>query len=321
MLIWFLIYISSILNLYKLPIIKFFMNKTKTCLSCGNAFNPTGRNALRQKYCDFKCRIRYMNKQDKRTYQDRKRYLQKYNREYYYKNPERKNRVINVYNKNPRYLEKKKLWIIRNKDKIKKADERFRKSEKRKLYLANYKKTEKFKKMQRESDEKYRKKYPNRIVEIRKKYYRSDKGILNNMKKSDNRRKKSKEKSGVLYERPKKDLLIKVKKRDKNCIYCGKDLKLIDKMANKHICNEHINPILPFSEYNFGLNCSDCNSSKGEVVDKPFIKLVKKTGGITLQLIDTLKERIIEWCKYKGFVPNPLVFKMLKQQRQTINFN
>lgn len=52
---------------------------------------------------------------DKRTYQDRKEYLRKYNKNYYHKNPKQKERCLKR-NKTKEFKEYQKGWVNNNKE-------------------------------------------------------------------------------------------------------------------------------------------------------------------------------------------------------------
>lgn len=153
-----------------------------------------------------------------------------------------------------------KKWRENNRDKVKLADEKFRKSEKRKEYLKNYQKSDKSKEYQnkykeehREEakayDKMYRKKYPEKANARRRKYYYTAKGIATMLRKHDARR------LGVKKSLLTWQIIEIITERDKVCVYCGCEL-------NGNVEYDHINPFKPFSEKNIVRSCNSCNKDK-----------------------------------------------------------
>jgi len=151
-------------------------------------------------------------------------------------------------------------WRSDNKDKVKSANDKFSKSEKRKEYLKEYRETDKFKEYKKDYDEKHRekakaydKKYreanPEKANERRMKYYYTVKGTATMLRKHDARRLGIKN-SELTYQ-----IIEMINERDKVCVYCGCEL-------NGNMDHDHINPFKPFSEKNIVRCCSKCNKDK-----------------------------------------------------------
>jgi len=149
-------------------------------------------------------------------------------------------------------------WRKDNPDKVKIADEKYRKSDKRKEYLKKYRKTEKFKKYKKkwegehvEEMKAHRRRYNNsdKGKAKNKKYYYTVKGIANMLRKHDVRR------LGIKKSKLTWQIIEMVNERDKVCVYCGCEL-------NGNVEYDHLNPFLPFSKRNIVRTCRKCNKDK-----------------------------------------------------------
>ncbi len=149
-------------------------------------------------------------------------------------------------------------WRKNNKDKIKAADEKFRKSDKRKEYLKKYSKTEKArsykKKWEGEHKEEmkaHRRRYNNseKGKAKNKKYYYTPKGTANMLRKHDARR------LGIKNSKLTWQIIEMINNRDKECVYCGCEL-------NGNIEYDHINSFVPFCKSNIVRSCKKCNKEK-----------------------------------------------------------
>lgn len=222
---------------------------------------------------------------DKRTYQDRKEYLQKYQREYYHNNPEQRIRCLDR-NKTEEAKEYNKQWKRDNPDKIKKADIKFGKSNKRKEYLNEYRKNPKHK----EYIKNWNLNNPDKIKARYKKYEKTDKGKLNSINKTQNRRAKFKQISGKFYDKPNVNLIKLVDNRDKICVYCNHEFKLNILKGKYYPTYDHLNAFIPHSEINTVKCCNSCNGSK---TDKD----------------------VLIWLKEKNYPINSIVLELLKIQK------
>lgn len=223
--------------------------------------------------------------QDKRKYKDRKGYLQKYQREYYHKNPKQKQRCLER-NKRPEAVMKRKEWEQKHPEKIKIYQLKFRKSDKRNKYLNEYRKTDRFKRYQRE----WSLKNPDKVKERHDRYSKTDKGKLNQIMKVQNRRKKFKAIAGVYYDKPKVKIIRLLNERDKVCVYCHRNFNDDIKRNSLHSSYDHLNAFMPHSEINSVRCCNSCNGSKRD-------------------------REVLSWCKMKGFKPAKIVYDLLELQK------
>ncbi len=195
-----------------------------------------------------------------------------YNREYQKKwkkeNKEKWKEIRKKSEARPERKEYIKKWQ-RESPKFKETRKRFQQSEKSKQY-------------QRE----WNKNNEDKIKAKHKKYNNTDKGVLNQIKKVQNRRIKFKEISGVYYNVPNKELVSIVNKRDKVCVYCGDNFSN-DKKSKKYRTYDHLDPFKPHSKTNTVKCCGSCNFSKGE-------------------------RNVWIWLKQKGYKPAKIIFELGK---------
>ena len=163
-------------------------------------------------------------------------------------------------------------WREDNPDKIKAADEKFRKSDKRKEYLKGYRKTDKAKSYKKKYDNEHKEKQ----LEHQRKYNNSDKGKAKNRKyyytpkgTANMLRKHDKKRLGITEHKLTWQIVEMVNERDKECVYCGCEL-------NGNVEYDHINPFKPFSKYNIARACDNCNKDKS-------------------------RANMIEWMNFKGY--------------------
>jgi hypothetical protein len=221
---------------------------------------------------------------DPRTYQERKDYLREYQRKYYHRNKKHRQRCLDR-NKTFMFREYQKRWVQENRDKIKKIDEKYRKSEKRKIYLKGFRNTAKFKVYQRE----WSLKNPEKVKERYSRYSSSLKGKNNQIIKTQNRRFKFKKIAGKLFDRPPKDLRSFVDKRDGICVYCKIYFDCSKQKGKNYPTYDHLNAFLPHSKINTVRCCNSCNGSKRD-------------------------RDVLEWLSFKGFKPSRKILTLLSSQ-------
>jgi len=169
--------------------------------------------------------------------------------------------------------EYQKKWRERNKDGWKKIRRKSEERPERKKYLKEWQRNSpKFKEIRRrfyeskkskEYQKKWAEEHRDKISEKGKKYNKTEKGILNKIKKVQNRRIKFKKISGVYYNLPTKNLITMVNNRDKRCIYCDCEFSEYH-TSIQYGTYDHLNAFKPHSKTNTVRCCSFCNSSKGE---------------------------------------------------------
>ena len=153
-----------------------------------------------------------------------------------------------------------KKWREKNKDKVKAIDKKHRESEKRKKYLKEYQKTDKFKEYKKKYveehreeakayDKKYREANPEKSRERFRKYNKTTKGTAKMLRRHDAKR------LGINNNEFTYKIIDMINKRDLVCVYCGCEL-------NGNIEHDHINPFKPFSINNIVRCCKDCNKDK-----------------------------------------------------------
>jgi len=213
-----------------------------------------------------------------------------------YKDPEKERERQRRRRKTPEYKEYQKKyqkeWRLKNRDKVKAIRNKAEKNPKRKASRSNWWKTSPKAKVIRRrfnqsiKSKEYRKKWnmTNR-EKIKKKdarYYSSIKGIVNYLKKNERRKFKIEPEDITV------DLIITVNKRDKNCVYCGKELP--EKSINKNdVHYDHLNPFKPFSETNMVRCCGACNHQKSNA-------------------------DVLQWCEFKGYTPDKIVYELLNNK-------
>ncbi|HJX51000.1 MAG TPA: hypothetical protein VJ438_06065 [Candidatus Nanoarchaeia archaeon] len=188
-------------------------------------------------------------------------------------------------------------WKEKNKDKWKKIQKKSESRLERKEYLKKWQKenpkSKEIKKrffinhpnIHREYDKKYRMNNLDRVKSKQDKYYKTDKGILNQIKKVQNRRSKFKEITKTYNQRPTKEVITFVNLRDKVCVYCGKEFSLDKTNKKDYRSYDHLNAFKPHSLTNTVKCCGKCNSSKAD-------------------------RDVIEWLKSKGYKPSKIVYEL-----------
>ena len=186
-----------------------------------------------------------------------------------------------------------KKWKEKNKDRWKEIQKKSDSRPERKAYLKKWQKESpkfqitknKFKEnhpnIQKEYDKKYKENNPDKVKAKNKKHYLTTKGIINRLRKIDRQR------FGIDNDNLTIELIEMVNSRDKNCVYCGKPF--LDLNNFKEIQYDHINSFKPFSKFNIVRCCDSCNQSKSNA-------------------------NVLEWCKFKGYNPNPIILELLSQQ-------
>ena len=210
---------------------------------------------------------RLRNKKRRET-KEYKEYQRKYQRMWRKKNKERVKEIQRKSNSRPeRKLYIRKWW--KESPKAKEIKRRFQKSEKAKQY-----------------QKEWIRKNPDKVKAKQDKYQYTKKGILNQIKKVQNRRIKFKKISGVYYNIPNKKLIEFVDERDKVCIYCGREFSK-DKKSRFYRSYDHLDPFKPHSKTNTVKCCISCNSSKGE-------------------------KNVFEWAESKGYKISKVIYELSK---------
>jgi len=191
--------------------------------------------------------------------------------------------------------EYQKKWKEKNKDKWNKIRRKSEERPERKKYLREWQKNSpKFKEIRKrfqesEKSKEYQRKWAEenkgKISEKGKKYNKTEKGILNKIKKVQNRRIKFKKISGVYYNIPTKDLITMVDNRDKHCVYCGCEFSK-NYTSKQYGTYDHLNAFKPHSKTNTVKCCGSCNFSKGA-------------------------KDVLEWLKYKNLKPSNIIINLL----------
>ena len=219
-----------------------------------------------------------------------------------YKDPDKERERGRRRRQTPEYKkyqrEKQKEWRFNHPDKVKEIRRKAEKSPKRIEYRKNWwKKSPKAKVIRKRFNESVKAKeyHKNHNMENRekirkkdKRYYNSIKGTLNYLKKNERRKFKIEPKEITV------DLIMMVNKRDKNCVYCRKELP--EKSTNRNdVQYDHLHPFKPFSEFNMVRCCGSCNHQK-------------------------LNAPALEWCEFKGYKPAEIVYILLNKQKEKFNF-
>lgn len=150
---------------------------------------------------------------------------------------------------------------------------KWNKTPKRIAWIKKYVRSNKHK----EYNSKWQLKNKNLVRAKFKRYYGTIKGIVNQLKKHDARR------LNIKNQELNVELIKNVNERDLSCVYCGR--KFINKDDRKEFDYDHINSFIPFSKDNIVKACKQCNKEKS--------------------CANTL-----EWCKFKGYVPAPIVIEL-----------
>ena len=208
----------------------------------------------------------------------------------------RKRRLTKNYKEYQRKYQYK--WREKNKDKWKEIQRKSDSKPERKAYLKKWWKEspkaeiikKRFKEnhpnLQKEYEKEWREKNPDKVKAKQEKYQYTKKGILNQIKKVQNRRIKFKKISGVYYNVPNKKLIELVDERDKVCVYCGRKFSK-DNKSRFYRSYDHLDPFKPHSKTNTVRCCISCNSSKGE-------------------------KNVFEWVKSKGYKISKVIYELSK---------
>jgi len=196
-------------------------------------------------------------------------YHNKYMRKWREENRERVREINKKSESRPERKEYVKKWWKEN-PKAKAIRKKFYNSEKSKEY-----------------NTKWNKDNPDKLKAKYRRYYKSIKGIVNRLKKSDMR------KFGISNDKITIELIEMVNSRDKSCVYCGKIF--LDLNNFKEIQYDHINPFMPFSKINIIRCCKTCNLEKSN-------------------------SDLIQWCKFKGYVISPIIQKFYDSSKG-LSFN
>ncbi len=204
-----------------------------------------------------------------------------------------KRRKTKEYKEYQRKYQKK--WREKNKDKWKEIRNKSEQRPERKKYQKDWQKNNpKFKEIRKRFQEskkskEYQKKWTeenkDKISEKHKRYNKTEKGILNKIKKVQNRRIKFKKVSGVYYNIPTKDLITLVNNRDIRCIYCDCEFST-DYKSKRYGTYDHLDAFMAHSKSNTVKCCGSCNSSKGA-------------------------KDVLEWLESKNLEPSKIIIELL----------
>ncbi len=205
----------------------------------------------------------------------------------------KKRRKTEEYKEYQRKYQKK--WRETNKDKWKEIRNKSEQRPERKKYLKDWQRdSPKFKEIRKRFQEskkskEYQRKWTeenkDKISEKSKRYNKTDKGVLNKIKKVQNRRIKFKKISGVYYNVPTKDLITLVNSRDRRCIFCDCEFSK-DYNSKRYGTYDHLDAFKAHSKTNTVKCCNSCNSSKGS-------------------------KEVLEWLESKNLKPSETIIKLL----------
>jgi hypothetical protein len=197
-----------------------------------------------------------MNRQEYNQYQQQWR-----------KNNPNKIKAIRIKNESkPERKEYVKMWQ-KTSPRMKVIRKRYAKSEKSKQYQKDWIRNN-----------------PDKVKAKSKRYYDSNKGIVNYLKKRDRRKFK------MFHEDLTIELIKSINDRDMDCIYCGKNL---DGLKREY---DHLNPFKPISKYNIVRCCIECNRSKGNA-------------------------NVFEWCNFKGYTPSELIKELYSKHLNSLKLD
>jgi len=191
-----------------------------------------------------------------------------------------------------RFLRRKDTSRYRETQKIR--DRRHSKTKKGKETRRKYQRAEKFRKYQanwKRLNKPWRKEYeknPEQKRENSRKFNKTLKGKINRLKFNERRRKKIFSLTGEKKEKLNPSFIIKLKKRDKVCVFCLRKFNQDIHSLKETI--DHFNCDAPLSETNAVICCWSCNASKRNI---PLNEITK-------------------WIERKKFTPAPIVMKLLK---------
>ncbi len=134
-----------------------------------------------------------------------------------------------------------------------------------------------FKKWNKENPEKYKAKQD--------KYSKTPKGVLNQIKKVQNRRNKFKILTKTYNQRPLKELVEIVDKRDIACVYCHKEFGKDKNNRKNYRSYDHLDAFKPHSITNTVKCCGACNSSKCD-------------------------KEVFAWLRSKGYKPARIIYEL-----------
>ncbi len=183
--------------------------------------------------------------------------------------------IINSMTTNNKEDRKKwdKKYRENNGDSIKESQKKYQDSDSGKKIIKKWRDDNRGK--IRKSSKEYDLKNPDKAKKRFKKYYNTDKGTVNMLRKHDKRR------LGIKKSKLTLEIIQTINKRDKVCVYCGKDF-------NDDIEHDHINPFKPFSRYNIVRACSECNKDKSRADMIQWMNFKKY--GISQKLLDLYKK-------------------------------
>jgi hypothetical protein len=194
----------------------------------------------------------------------KREYQKEYQRKWRIKNKIRWKQIIKKSQSKPEYKEYQKNWQNKN-PKFKIIRKRYFSSDKGKKCIETWNKNN-----------------PDKLKLKQDKYSKTDKGILHQIIKVQNRRTKFRKINGNYNQRPTKELIRFVDERDKVCVYCGKEFSNDKNNKKDYRSYDHLNPNKPHSFTNTVKCCSYCNSSK---IDK----------------------EVFTWLKSKGYTPSKVI--------------
>lgn len=237
-----------------------------------------------QKYHKI-CLIKYLSKYHREYYRKNKNKLKEYRKKYYQNNKNRWEERWEEYGR-VEYEKNKDSPEFKRKREV--IDKRYRKNHPeniRKYKIRNKEKIKNYGKIYRKKNsgyyEIYRKKNRKKIRENGKRYNQTEKGKITRKKRDLKRRALEKMVKDTLTKRE----LTLIQKRDKKCIYCGKENNLTFEhiiALNKGGENSFLNGVMACG------GKKGCNNSKGD-------------------------KDVSEWCESKGYKVPKIIIKNLKK--------
>lgn len=271
--------------------------KNKFCIECKNII-PISKHYSTKKYCCKKCEGRWRRKQP--GYKEQMNRLRK---DWQERNKEKRLVYCREW-EHKNYLKRKlktDKWKLKNPEYHKKYHYK-EKSIKRETA---YRKTGRYKELNKIAKERFNlnhpgywreifNKNPERAREQHKKYRYSPKGIATFYKIYDKKRRRNYYYLGKKMDYPNENLITMLKERDKTCFYCNREFDLSSPKSKGYPSLDHINPELPLIEVNSVICCKYCNSSKK-------------------------KNEVLSWLKKKGYKPSKVLLELLNKQKEYLS--
>ncbi len=192
-------------------------------------------------------------------------------------------------------------WKNKNPDSWKKIQDKSNSRPERKEYLKKWwsenPKADIIRKRFKDNNPKYQTDYcrqwdkenPDKVKLKQDKYSKTPKGVFNQIKKVQNRRNKFKILTKTYNQRPLKELVEIVDKRDVVCVYCHKEFAKDKNNRKDYRSYDHLDAFKPHSITNTVKCCGSCNSSKCD-------------------------KEVFAWLKSKGYKPTQIIYELTTTQ-------